>query len=135
MVAHRPALLTIADRVVHLQPESSLVTLAPQQLDGTMTPPPAPSRSPRSARRWPSPGGSRAAGLVDTARCLRGGRLDRPHRHGGMADLACCQRPNEAALGFAIVLVQCFGLSRGFFRYWERLVGHQAAFRSWPTSG
>jgi len=46
-----------------------------------------------------------------------------------MADLACCAAPNEAALGFAIVLVQCFGLSRGFFRYWERLVGHQAAFR------
>ena len=29
----------------------------------------------------------------------------------------------------AIVAVQFFGLSRGFFRYEERLVGHDAAFR------
>ena len=39
------------------------------------------------------------------------------------------QHPNEAALGLAIVAVQFFGLSRGFFRYGERLVGHDAAFR------
>ena len=39
------------------------------------------------------------------------------------------QHPNEAALAVAIVAVQFFGLSRGFFRYEERLVGHDAAFR------
>ena len=39
------------------------------------------------------------------------------------------QHPNEAALALAIVAVQFFGLSRGFFRYGERLVGHDAAFR------
>jgi len=39
------------------------------------------------------------------------------------------QRPGEAALGLSIVAVQFFGLSRGFFRYGERLVGHDAAFR------
>jgi thiol reductant ABC exporter CydC subunit len=39
------------------------------------------------------------------------------------------QHPNEAALALAIVAVQLFGLSRGFFRYGERLVGHDAAFR------
>ena len=39
------------------------------------------------------------------------------------------QRPGEAALGLAIVAVQVFGLSRGFLRYGERLVGHDAAFR------
>ncbi|HEY2302649.1 MAG TPA: thiol reductant ABC exporter subunit CydC [Acidimicrobiales bacterium] len=39
------------------------------------------------------------------------------------------QHPSEAALALAIVAVQCFGLSRGFFRYGERLVGHDAAFR------
>ena len=37
--------------------------------------------------------------------------------------------PNEAQLAVAIVLVQFFGLSRGFLRYYERLVGHDAAFR------
>jgi thiol reductant ABC exporter CydC subunit len=39
------------------------------------------------------------------------------------------QHPSEAALGVAIVGVQFFGLSRGFFRYGERLTGHDAAFR------
>ncbi|HEX7459341.1 MAG TPA: hypothetical protein VF279_01845, partial [Acidimicrobiales bacterium] len=39
------------------------------------------------------------------------------------------QHPSESALGVAIVGVQFFGLSRGFFRYGERLVGHDAAFR------
>ncbi len=39
------------------------------------------------------------------------------------------QHPPEAALTLAIVGVQFFGLSRGFFRYGERLVGHDAAFR------
>ena len=39
------------------------------------------------------------------------------------------QHPNESVLALAIVGVQFFGLSRGFFRYEERLVGHDAAFR------
>jgi thiol reductant ABC exporter CydC subunit len=39
------------------------------------------------------------------------------------------QHPNESQLAVAIVGVQFFGLSRGFFRYQERLVGHDAAFR------
>ncbi len=39
------------------------------------------------------------------------------------------RHPNESALALAIVAVQFFGLSRGLFRYGERLVGHDAAFR------
>ncbi len=39
------------------------------------------------------------------------------------------QHPNEATLAVAIVAVQFFGLARGFLRYEERLVGHDAAFR------
>jgi thiol reductant ABC exporter CydC subunit len=39
------------------------------------------------------------------------------------------QHPNESELAVAIVGVQFFGLSRGFFRYEERLVGHDSAFR------
>ncbi len=39
------------------------------------------------------------------------------------------EHPNESALAVAIVAVQFFGLSRGFLRYGERLVGHDAAFR------
>ena len=40
------------------------------------------------------------------------------------------QHPSESVLAVAIVGVQFFGLSRGFFRYGERLVGHDAAFRA-----
>jgi thiol reductant ABC exporter CydC subunit len=39
------------------------------------------------------------------------------------------QHPSEASLTLAIVGVQFFGLSRGFLRYTERLVGHDAALR------
>jgi ABC-type transport system involved in cytochrome bd biosynthesis fused ATPase/permease subunit len=40
------------------------------------------------------------------------------------------QRPQESAIAVAIVAVQFFGLSRGLFRYAQRLVGHDLAFRS-----
>lgn len=39
------------------------------------------------------------------------------------------QHPTEASLTLAIVGVQFFGLSRGFLRYGERLVGHDAALQ------
>jgi thiol reductant ABC exporter CydC subunit len=39
------------------------------------------------------------------------------------------QRPPESAVALAIVGVQFFALSRGLFRYAERLAGHDAAFR------
>ena len=40
------------------------------------------------------------------------------------------QRPPESALAIAIVAVQFFALSRGLFRYEQRLIGHDGAFRS-----
>lgn len=40
------------------------------------------------------------------------------------------QHPHESALALAIVAVQFFGLSRGLFRYAQRLVVHDAAFRA-----
>ncbi len=40
------------------------------------------------------------------------------------------QRPQESALAIAIVGVQFCGLSRGLFRYGQRVVGHDAAFRA-----
>ena len=40
------------------------------------------------------------------------------------------QRPPESALAVAIVAVQFFALSRGLFRYEQRLIGHDSAFRS-----
>ena len=40
------------------------------------------------------------------------------------------QRPPESALALAIVGVQFFGLSRGLFRYGQRVVSHDVAFRA-----
>jgi thiol reductant ABC exporter CydC subunit len=40
------------------------------------------------------------------------------------------QRPPESALALAIVGVQFFGLSRGLFRYGQRVTGHEVAFRA-----
>jgi ABC-type transport system involved in cytochrome bd biosynthesis fused ATPase/permease subunit len=40
------------------------------------------------------------------------------------------EHPSVTALGVAVVGVRFFALSRGLFRYGERLVGHDAAFRS-----
>jgi thiol reductant ABC exporter CydC subunit len=39
------------------------------------------------------------------------------------------ERPSIAVLALAITAVRFFGISRGLFRYLERLVGHDAAFR------
>ncbi|HEY6397309.1 MAG TPA: hypothetical protein VIX82_07625, partial [Solirubrobacteraceae bacterium] len=40
------------------------------------------------------------------------------------------QRPRESALAIAIVAVQFCGLSRGLFRYGQRVVGHDVAIRA-----
>jgi thiol reductant ABC exporter CydC subunit len=40
------------------------------------------------------------------------------------------QRPQESAIALAIVAVQFAALSRGLFRYAQRLVGHDVAFRA-----
>ena len=42
----------------------------------------------------------------------------------------CAQHGSIADLGLAIVSVRFFAVSRGLFRYGERLVGHDAAFRT-----
>ena len=42
----------------------------------------------------------------------------------------CAQHGSIADLGLAIVSVRFFAVSRGLFRYGERLVGHDGAFRS-----
>ncbi len=42
----------------------------------------------------------------------------------------CAQHGSVADLGLAVVSVRFFAVTRGLFRYGERLVGHDAAFRS-----
>ena len=42
----------------------------------------------------------------------------------------CAQHGSVADLGLAVVSVRFFALARGLFRYGERLVGHDGAFRA-----
>ena len=124
VVAHRPALAALADRVVDL----------PAPLGGAMSGTvfePAPDR-PASVGR-----------TLGIARAARGDGWPRPRCSGAGAIGAsialmgtsawlisrAAQHPSEASLTLAIVGVQFFGLSRGFLRYGERLVGHDAALR------
>ena len=71
----------------------------------------ATGRSPRCSARRPS-----AAGIALLA--TSGWLISRAAEH-----------PSIAALGLAVVGVRFFAISRGLFRYGERLVGHDAAFR------
>ena len=77
--------------------------------------------------RWPGPPGARGRATL-----LGGGAIAADIGLLGTAAWLiskAAQHPNEATLAVAIVAVQFFGLSRGFLRYEERLVGHDAAFR------
>ena len=127
IVAHRPSLLALADRVVDLAPVAAASVMAATTV-----------RTARRRRGWRRCG--RTLGIARPAagrlllaapaggRCHR--RRHRAHGHRGLADLEGRRStPTSRTLALAIVGVQFFGLSRGFFRYGERLVGHDAAFR------
>ena len=128
IVAHRPSLLALADRVIHLAPAgATAVALMTSDRNG-----------PTSGDRQVAPlsrtlGLLRpASGRVALATLLAAGAVAADIGLIGTAAWLisrAAQHPNEAALALAIVAVQFFGLSRGFFRYGERLVGHDAAFR------
>ena len=85
---------------------------------------------PRWAALWPSP--DPPAGRLALTALLGAGAIAADIGLIGTAAWLiskAAQHPNESQLAVAIVGVQFFGLSRGFFRYEERLVGHDAAFR------
>ncbi len=75
----------------------------------------------RSARRRLAEASLRGAGAIGASIALMGTSAWLISR--------AAQHPSEASLTLAIVGVQFFGLSRGFLRYGERLVGHDAALR------
>ena len=123
IVAHRPALLALADRVVHTGPGGVGMTTASvgPGTDVVVAPLGQTVAMARPAARrvaYATLLGAGAVladiGLIGTAAWL----ISRAAQH-----------PNESALALAIVAVQFFGLTRGLFRYGERLVGHDAAFR------
>ena len=88
--------------------------------------------APASAARtlglaWPRAGRLLVATLLGAATIAAGiGLL----ATSGWLIARAAEHPSVTALGVAIVAVRFFALSRGLFRYGERLVGHDAAFRS-----
>ncbi len=124
IVAHRPSLLALADRVVQLAPGRGGVLMPGDGSEHGGTQMAPLGRTLAIARP--------AAGRLALTALLGAGAIAADI--GLLATAAwliskAAQHPNESQLAVAIVGVQFFGLSRGFFRYKERLVGHDAAFR------
>ena len=152
LVTHRPALLALADRVLHLGGGTAAATPAPEapaDARGAARPsPPAPE--PADAAAAPTPPGpppARWAARWSVRRVWAGAGLG--------ARLTCAALLGTLALGSAVGLMavsgwllsrasqqppvlhlmvavtatRAFGLSRAVFRYAERLVSHDAVLR------
>ena len=146
VVAHRPALIEVAHQIVRIeqQPAPRRLTAADVLAEETPRPrrrpssgwggdlrdrrePPPDTRSGRSgaacrriAASWPAPGSSGAIASLSAVALL-----------GTSAWLisTAAEMPPVLTLTVAAVMVRFLALSRALFRYAERLVGHDAAFR------
>ena len=125
IVAHRPSLLALADRVVHLAPRGGGVLMRRR-------------RSPERRARRMAPLGRTlamarpAAGRLLLTALLGAGAIAADIGLLGTAAWLiskAAQHPNESQLAVAIVGCSSSASPAGFFRYGERLVGHDAAFR------
>ncbi|MYS79866.1 thiol reductant ABC exporter subunit CydD [Embleya scabrispora] len=157
LVAHRPALLPLADRVVAVGTGAAARTTKGAHAVGTARVLPAEVEAARAADDVPAveqplvfpladPPVAAGAGpgrrLLALARPLRGrlalavlcGALALGSSVGLMATSAwlisrASQHPPVLTLMVAVTGVRAFGVSRAVFRYAERLIGHDAAFR------
>ena len=126
LVAHRPALVELADRVIELDRVAGGGVTATTRSGAEPSTREAPFASTLGLARP-------VAGRLALAALLGAGAIG-----AGIGLIAtsawlisrASQRPPESSLAIAIVAVQFFGLSRGLFRYGQRLVGHDAAFRA-----
>ncbi|MEU0299736.1 thiol reductant ABC exporter subunit CydD [Streptomyces sp. NPDC006175] len=156
LVVHRPALLTVADRVVTLEPGKSGVQPG---ASGTATPsgPGEAERTPGGPDGGERPGAAEPALLRDTAPRAGGRVLARVReaagsQHGklGLALLLgslavgssvglmavsgwlisrASEQPPVLYLMVAVTATRAFGMGRAVFRYAERLVSHDAVLR------
>jgi ATP-binding cassette subfamily C protein CydCD len=147
LVAHRPALLAVADRVVRLEPSS--VTAVPARTGAAAgREHPGAAAPDRDDAGTTVPGGPRAprggvlARVRATARPLRGrlllalllGALALGSAVGLMATSGwlisrASQQPPVLYLMVAVTATRAFGIGRAVFRYSERLVSHDAVLR------
>ncbi|MEG8276234.1 thiol reductant ABC exporter subunit CydD [Streptomyces sp. AHA2] len=144
LVAHRPALLEVADRVVRLgEPETTAVpTVRPVAQDG--------GTRPAGTARPPVPadtrGRSASGGVLGRVRAMSGPRRGRLGLALLLGSLAlgsavglmatsgwlisrASQQPPVLYLMMAVTATRAFGIGRAVFRYAERLVSHDAVLR------
>ncbi|MCZ4122454.1 thiol reductant ABC exporter subunit CydD [Streptomyces sp. H39-S7] len=145
LVVHRPALLAVADRTIRLRPAPAAVTAAE-----AARPSPAAPRKPLSVHVPPA---REATTAVEGGRPLRRVRRMAGPLRGrfalalllGVLALGCAvglmatsgwlisrasQQPPVLYLMVAVTATRAFGIGRAVFRYAERLVSHDAVFRS-----
>ncbi|MDQ0812413.1 ATP-binding cassette subfamily C protein CydCD [Streptomyces sp. B3I7] len=148
LVVHRPALLSVADRVVRLEPvPEAAVPGRTDDAAGTGRAPQTPDRAPESADGTVlgAPRASRGGVLARVramAQPLRGrlllalllGALALGSAVGLMATSGwlisrASQQPPVLYLMVAVTATRAFGIGRAVFRYTERLVSHDAVLR------
>ncbi|MFF9688020.1 thiol reductant ABC exporter subunit CydD [Streptomyces sp. NPDC014623] len=153
LVVHRPALLSVADRVVALEPGPGGVQARQKRPDGGRAP--AASGVPDGAGRpgageatllkatSPGPGGRMPARVREAAGSQRGklglalllGSLAVGSSVGLMAVSGwlisrASEQPPVMYLMVAVTATRAFGIGRAVFRYAERLVSHDAVLRT-----
>ncbi len=123
VVAHRDAIVALADRTLQLEPPSSPATKpSPSAPAHQAAPQPAAAPSIRAKDPWPL----WAATLVGAAASASGVALTAT---AGWLIVQASTRPGVLTLLVAIVGVRTFGLARPVLRYVERLRSHDSALR------
>jgi len=119
VVAHRPALLAAADRIVPVPPPAAAATASPAPAPPRTT---APATTPRTTPWWRRTGVAVALGGASS---LAGLALT-----GAAAWLLVRASflPPVLTLSTAVVLVRGSAVARPLLRYLERLVAHEVAF-------
>ncbi|UMG91895.1 thiol reductant ABC exporter subunit CydD [Nocardioides sp. TF02-7] len=125
VVAHRPAVLTVADHVVALdRPPVPAATSAPRPAERRRTPRAA-SAAPHPTDQ-PAPARFAGSTVVGALASASGVALTAT---AGWLIVQASTRPAVLTLLVAVVGVRAFGLARPVLRYVERLQGHDAALR------
>jgi ATP-binding cassette subfamily C protein CydCD len=146
LVVHRPALLSVADRVVRLESGTSLP--APAQATATAVEDHRIEEAPgTSDTSGPGTGpGTAAGGVLARVRAMSGARRGRLGLALALGSLAlgsavglmatsgwlisrASQQPPVLHLMVAVTATRTFGIGRAVFRYGERLVSHDAVLR------
>ncbi|MFD8613205.1 thiol reductant ABC exporter subunit CydD [Streptomyces sp. NPDC059631] len=154
LVVHRPALLEVADRVVHLEGTESRGRTHPAAAAGrggagataapdTTAGPAAPPAEEQAAEHGPAPAVGDVLARVRAACGRRRGRLALALLLGSLAlgsavglmatsgwlISRASQHPPVLYLMVAVTATRAFGIGRAVFRYAERLVSHDAVLR------